>query len=261
MFPDTSSTVAGASLTNSDENRTTAAPATDPTGALCFYEIALDGTVTSLNPAGRLQLGLDPESDSINFRYLDVINAQDQLRVEGLLQAAFHGDSSAFEFLSNGVVSQTLTARFIRIKDFDGAVTKGVGVTHGGAEAHGRVTSRRADRERLTEFAADGTFSGYRGSALDVAERRTAEHALEVGQVRFSDFAEIAAEQTGSIQKKQMRWVFLLAWGSPLTHPNCLGSWLAWREINEGWRTPQVRKALRFFFAYVYAATYSLAGD
>jgi PAS domain S-box-containing protein len=42
-------------------------------------------------------------------------------------------------------------------------------------------------------FAADGAFLGYRGTSVDITERKQAEQALQDSEDRFRDFAETAA--------------------------------------------------------------------
>ncbi|MDP6039327.1 MAG: PAS domain S-box protein, partial [Candidatus Latescibacteria bacterium] len=97
---------------------------------VCIHEIDMDGCLTSMNQAGLAMMGETDESDICGMRYLNVVAPPDRERIGALLEQAFEGHASSFEFAveANG---RTLffDSCFIPLTDPDGRVVKLMGVT------------------------------------------------------------------------------------------------------------------------------------
>jgi PAS domain S-box-containing protein len=96
----------------------------------CIHEIDLAGEITNMNLAGLEMLGLDNEQQVIGRKYLDAVCDDDRQRIADLLQRAYSGQDSKFEFDGVGQEDRrTYSSCFIPITDNDGNVEKIKGIT------------------------------------------------------------------------------------------------------------------------------------
>ena len=161
---------------------TTPKDAADALGTLRVHEIAPNRIVVSSNAAGDTEIARAGGTGGSGFRYLDLVNAADQLRVDGLLREAFLGELLEFEFLSVGETPTRFAARFLPIRDASGVVTRVVAVTQDWDAALAQDLPTRSG-------VAHDTFA-----EAAVSERDRAQQALDLSQIRFRAFAEIAAD-------------------------------------------------------------------
>jgi len=110
---------------------------------VCIHEINLEGCLTSMNPAGLKMMGVEKESSIYGLAYLNVVAAEDLDNVNAMLERAYRGYSSFFQykFESEGE-PLFFESSFIPIKDGNGAVIKLMGVTQD-------ITAKRALAEKL----------------------------------------------------------------------------------------------------------------
>ena len=97
---------------------------------VCIHEIDMDGCLTSMNQAGLAMMSEADESDICGMRYLNVVAPPDRERIGALLEQAFEGHASSFEFTveANGR-KLFFDSCFIPLTDSDGQVVKLMGVT------------------------------------------------------------------------------------------------------------------------------------
>jgi hemerythrin-like metal-binding protein/PAS domain S-box-containing protein len=145
---------------------------------VCIHEIDLDGNLVSMNPAGLKMMGVEGESEICGLRYLDVPIAGDRKRISDLLDRAFRGERSTFEFSADGG-SELLhfSSCFEPIKDGQGNVNKLIGVTEDITERKRREILIRERDERYRsaiESAHDGFWLvDMEGNILDVNDAYT----------------------------------------------------------------------------------------
>jgi len=108
----------------------------------CIHEIDLAGRLMSVNPAGLRMLGVNEERDIVGSPYLDVVGDEDRGDIGKLLESAYQGESSEFEFTAvNGRIFQS---SLIPITDDHGAVVRLMGLTQD-------ITLRKQATEALAE--------------------------------------------------------------------------------------------------------------
>lgn len=95
----------------------------------CIHEIDLDGRLQSMNRAGLDMMGLDEERKVCGLPYLSAVSEPDSGRIKALLQDAFDGRASHFEFAAVGDTPLYFKSCFIPIRDIDGKVAKLMGLT------------------------------------------------------------------------------------------------------------------------------------
>jgi diguanylate cyclase (GGDEF)-like protein/PAS domain S-box-containing protein len=108
----------------------------------CIHEIDLDGRLQSMNRAGLDMMGLDDEREIHRLPYLDAVSTADRARIAELMQAAFSGQASHFEFTAAGAKPLYFKSCFIPIRDGSGQVAKLMGITED-------VTQRRQSEDDL----------------------------------------------------------------------------------------------------------------
>ncbi|MFT5208086.1 MAG: PAS domain S-box-containing protein [Candidatus Omnitrophota bacterium] len=98
---------------------------------VCIHEIDLDGKFSYINPAGLKMVGLQSDATIIGTSYLDMISDIDRGRIKGLLDKAYQGESSDFEFDSTEINADLMvfSSCFIPIKSDSGAVVSIMGIT------------------------------------------------------------------------------------------------------------------------------------
>jgi len=116
---------------------------------ICIHEIDIEGNLISMNQAGLDMMKAKDESEICGLRYLNVPILEDKERIRALMDRAFQGQSSKFEFSAQGEDGLLhFSSSFVPIKDEDGKVIKLMGVTQD-------ITQQREIEEKLYSALAD----------------------------------------------------------------------------------------------------------
>lgn len=125
---------------------------------VCIHEIDLNRRLESINLAGLKMVGVESESDLAGQEYLSFVDEKDRARISSLLDRAFNGEASSFEFASNVNSDRRLySSNFIPITSQSGEVQKVMGTTEDITERRSAVEELRANEEKfrvLTEKSA-----------------------------------------------------------------------------------------------------------
>jgi two-component system sensor kinase FixL len=153
----------------------------------CIHEIELDGTLSSVNPAGLTMIGLTHESQIRGSAYLSAVSEDDRPRIGELLEQACNGQTSEFEFESpDGQVFQSC---FVPLTDGDGRIQRIMGITQD-------VTEKlRAEQELRESEARYRVMTEHATEAIVV---------LDVDTGRFVDFNQNAC-QLYKVSHEQLR--------------------------------------------------------
>ncbi|MFZ2162034.1 MAG: diguanylate cyclase [Sideroxyarcus sp.] len=111
---------------------------------MCIHEIGMDGRITSMNRSGLLMMGLKEECEIQGYRYLDAVGDADREHIAALMDKAYGGESSHFEFNASGTGGQIYKSCFVPIKDKNGHIEKLMGITED-------ITLRKQLERQLTE--------------------------------------------------------------------------------------------------------------
>lgn len=96
----------------------------------CIHTIDLDGRLMSINQAGVDMLGAPNAEALLGTSYVDIADKDDLFNILSLLEKAYQGEASFFEFrIKVGTELHILESCFIPIKDAEGQVIKIMGVT------------------------------------------------------------------------------------------------------------------------------------
>ncbi|MBI5890471.1 MAG: PAS domain S-box protein [Nitrosomonadales bacterium] len=114
---------------------------------MCIHEIGMDGRITSMNRSGLIMMGLKDECEIQGYRYLDAVSDADRERIGALMDKAYGGESSHFEFQAAGTAEQIYKSCFVPIKDKHGHIEKLMGITED-------ITGRKRLERQLTEREA-----------------------------------------------------------------------------------------------------------
>ena len=99
---------------------------------ICVHEIDMSGRFTSMNDAGLAMMGVEHESEVCGLSYVDAACEEDKPRISELIEKAYLGEASFFQFMSvpdNEGNQLFFDSNFIPIKDENGEVVKLMGVT------------------------------------------------------------------------------------------------------------------------------------
>ncbi|OGS90245.1 MAG: hypothetical protein A2Z95_02400 [Gallionellales bacterium GWA2_60_18] len=124
---------------------------------LCIHEIDMEGRLQSMNRAGLNMLGLVDEARIRGAFYLDAVGGQDKARIGMLMRQAFGGNTSHFEFDTDGNPPQHFKSCFIPIRDAGGKVVKLMGLTED-------ITGRKQAEDSLR--IAAGVFAASQEAIL-----------------------------------------------------------------------------------------------
>jgi diguanylate cyclase (GGDEF)-like protein/PAS domain S-box-containing protein len=114
---------------------------------MCIHEIDMEGRISSMNRSGLLMLGLKDEIEVLGYPYLQAVAESDRDRIGALLEKAYAGKTSHFEFTSSGPQGQIYRSCFVPIKDKNGRVGKLMGITED-------ITLRKQMERQLMEREA-----------------------------------------------------------------------------------------------------------
>lgn len=95
----------------------------------CIHEIDLNGILTSMNPAGLRMLGLNNECQIQGLHYVGAVADEDKNRINALLDKAYLGESSFFEFKSAGQKPNYFRSCFVPMRSSEGVIEKLMGIT------------------------------------------------------------------------------------------------------------------------------------
>ncbi|MFT5503309.1 MAG: diguanylate cyclase (GGDEF)-like protein/PAS domain S-box-containing protein [Gammaproteobacteria bacterium] len=118
---------------------------------ICIHQIDLDGNLMSMNGAGLEMMRVDNEQSIVGLAYLDAVSELDRLRVSSLLDEAFNGQFSEFEFLTED--GTELSSNFVPIFDVNQKVNRLMGITQD-------VTARNRAQEELSYQASYDALTG-----------------------------------------------------------------------------------------------------
>jgi diguanylate cyclase (GGDEF)-like protein/PAS domain S-box-containing protein len=113
---------------------------------MCIHEIGMDGKIISMNKAGLDMLGIEQESAVQGYSFLKAVGAADREHVAELLAKAYTGETSHFEFKSDGPGGQIFKSSFVPIRNQNGGVEKLMGIMED-------ITERKHAEEVIRNFA------------------------------------------------------------------------------------------------------------
>lgn len=93
----------------------------------CVHQIDLQGELISMNKAGLVMMGVKDEFEILGELYLDVVSDKDKDRITDLLQQAYAGQMTEFEFES--ISGRVFGSSFVPITDEFGEVSKVMSMT------------------------------------------------------------------------------------------------------------------------------------
>jgi PAS domain S-box-containing protein len=96
---------------------------------MCIHELDMHGNLTSMNSSGLSMMGLDDQCQVRGLSYLAAVSDTDRSRIANLLEKAYAGVGSAFEFKAAGAQEHYLQSCFVPLKDDAGNVVKLMGIT------------------------------------------------------------------------------------------------------------------------------------
>ena len=110
---------------------------------VCVHEIDLQGRLLTMNPAGLQMMGVKEEREIIGSAYIDIVSPKDRDRVTALLNRAYEGHASEFEYtaICNGQ-RHVFASSFVPLRNLDGIVVRLMGHTQD-------ITDRKQVEEAL----------------------------------------------------------------------------------------------------------------
>jgi diguanylate cyclase (GGDEF)-like protein/PAS domain S-box-containing protein len=176
---------------------------------MCIHEITLDGRMISMNQSGLAMMGLVNEQEVVGYRYLDIVGEADRERIANLMDRAYAGESSHFEFVASGANGQVFKSCFVPLRDSNGRVEKLMGITEDITERREaerrirdlafydvltRLANRRLLEDRLEQALSKSQRSGCFGALLfldlDSFKPLNDAHGHEVGDLLLIEVAE-----------------------------------------------------------------------
>lgn len=97
---------------------------------ICIHEIDADGRLLSMNQAGLDLVGVDREEQVRGRAYLDFVAPSEREGIQRLMDDAFNGEASEFEFLAAGAVPlQYFSSCFIPCPNGNGEIIRLIGIS------------------------------------------------------------------------------------------------------------------------------------
>ena len=151
----------------------------------CIHEIELDGTVSSMNAAGSLMMGVSNESEVTGVKYLSSVCERDKSRVSKLLELARQGRLSHFDFETPE--GQSCQSCFVPLTDSKGALLRIMGITEDITE---QTRSQKALHESERLFRTI-----FEQAAIGVAQLDSVSGAILQFNRRYCEILGIPAER------------------------------------------------------------------
>ncbi len=107
-----------------------------------IHEIGMDGRIISMNRAGLLMHDVKEEGEIQGTLYLDGVSTADRQRISELLDKAYAGETSNFEFKTIGPRERIVKSCFVPIKNKNGSVENLMGITED-------ITERKLTQEEI----------------------------------------------------------------------------------------------------------------
>ncbi len=168
---------------------------------ICIHEIDNEGNLISMNQAGLDMMKANDESEICGLKYLNVPIPEDKERIGVLMDRAFQGQSSKFEFSAQGEDGLLhFSSSFVPIKGADGKVIKLMGVTQDITEQrnveeklHCALTDAEAASKAKSEFLATMSheFRTPLNAILGFSEMLHSQYFGPLGSGKYIDYAEI----------------------------------------------------------------------
>jgi len=148
------------------------------TAPMCIHQINLDGTMMSMNKAGLAMINAEDEASVIGSSFMEMISDQDSERIMTLMQDAYQGQCSEFEFSNkNGM---EFISNFVPIYDFDQKVTRLMGITQDVTEKNKaqQTLSYQASYDALTGLINRSEFERQVERLISTSVKTKSVHAL-----------------------------------------------------------------------------------
>ncbi|WP_198559811.1 response regulator [Colwellia sp. 12G3] len=126
----------------------------------CVHEIDLDGNLISMNPTGLRMVNETEESAVYLKPYLDFVAERDKPRISALLDKAFNGEGSTFEFEVMSELPIFYSSCFIPLYDAAGSQQSVLGYTQEITKNKSKEKELKQEKKRLAKQRdAQVTFS------------------------------------------------------------------------------------------------------
>ncbi len=149
-----------------------------------IHEIGLDGRIISMSRAGLVMHEAKEESEVLGTFYLDGVGAADRERIAQLLDKAYTGETSHFEFVASGARGRIFKSCFVPIKNKNGGVQILMGITEDITERKQaeELVRHLAFYDALTQLANRRLLTDRLGLAMAASKR-----SGRYGAVMFMD--------------------------------------------------------------------------
>ncbi|MFQ5824450.1 MAG: PAS domain S-box protein [bacterium] len=112
----------------------------------CILEIDRNGNMTSMNSIGLKMMGVKNMAKIVDHAFLDIVAPEDRERVSHLLNNAYKGQPSQFEFLGKSAIgSRIFASSFIPLKGVDSRIEKVISITED-------ITKRKRTEEQFRKL-------------------------------------------------------------------------------------------------------------
>jgi diguanylate cyclase (GGDEF)-like protein/PAS domain S-box-containing protein len=118
---------------------------------MSIHQIGLDGNLLSMNRAGLEMISVVDEQSIIGQPYMSDVSEQDKARIATHLEQAYIGQSSEFDFISEG--GTEFSSNFVPILDVNHKVNRLMGITQD-------VTARNRAQQELSYQASYDALTG-----------------------------------------------------------------------------------------------------
>ena len=125
----------------------------------CIHQIDLEGKMLSVNPAGLKMIGATEESEAIGQPFMMVVGEEDQHEITGLMERAFGGEASEFEFGSFD--GRAFQSTFVSMSDAEGEIDRLMGITIDMTQRRQAEKFLRDSEQRLQDILANTTAVIY----------------------------------------------------------------------------------------------------
>jgi len=168
---------------------------------VCIHEVDPSGRIIAMNTSGLGMLHLADESEVLGTSYLDMVAAEDRARIAKLIEEAFAGRGSDFEFSGRGDFDgEIFSSNFVPIPDTEGNVGTVMGVTQ-------NITDQRRAERRLRE--SEDKFSKAfhtHPTAMQILDLETGER-LEINQKCLEIYEVGSIEELNASIFEDNKWV------------------------------------------------------